>query len=199
MEKGIGWELLVPEMDDEEPDAALVISIVVNKKSEAAMATAHTEVMKTLMGLCKPDPDGDRTVLFEPVRDRMIDLYGSVVDHPDFHHAFRLVLDSGGGDSPHMKDLGDFTSVHVNPKMRKLRFGTYAAVAVLPYNFPGMKNGLLKWAWYQKPVHGWCPVPPSLAYRLDGKSKTAMLRAGHQIEEVMLCMEKMLSRGGGAG
>ena len=45
-EKGIGYELLVAEMDFEEPGAALVISIALNKKNEAAMETAHTGVMK---------------------------------------------------------------------------------------------------------------------------------------------------------
>ena len=193
VEKGIGWELLVPEMDDEEPDAALVISIAQNKKNEACMSTAHTEVMKTLVGLCKPDPNGDRTVLFEPIRERMIDLYGAIVDHPDFHHAFRLVLDAGGCDSPHMKDMNDFTSVHVNQHFRKLRFETYAVVAVLPIEYPALKNGLVKWAWKQKPVKGWCPVPPTLQHRLDPKSKHHMPRAATQIEDAMRGMRTCLA------
>ena len=194
IEKGIGWELLDPEMDDEDPDAALVISVALNKKNDAAMATAHTEVMKTLVGLCKPDPHGDgRTVLFEPVRERMIDLYGAIVDHPDFQHAFRLVLDAGGCDSPHMKDMNDFTSVHVNPKVRKLRFETYAAVAVLPSEYPALKNGLVKWAWRQKPVRGWCPLPPSMQHRLDTQSKLAMPRAAAEIEEAMCKMRSCLA------
>ena len=194
IERGVGWELLVADMDDKDPDAALVISIALNKKNEAAMSTAHTEVMKTLVGLCKPDPSAaDRTVLFEPVRERMIDLYGAMVDHPDFHHAFRFVLDAGGCDSPHMKDLTDFTSVHVNPKMRKLRFETYAVVAVLPIEFPRLKTGLVKWAWKQKPVRGWCPVPPTLQHRLDSKSKYAMIGAAHEIEDAMRGMRSCLA------
>lgn len=44
-------------------------------------------------------------ISFEPVRDKMIDYYGNAIDHPDFHHAFRVVMDSGGHDSPHMKEL----------------------------------------------------------------------------------------------
>ena len=63
-------------------------------------------------------------ISFEPVRDKMIDYYGNAIDHPDFHHAFRVVMDSGGHDSPHMKDMHDFTSVHVNPRLRKLKFET---------------------------------------------------------------------------
>ena len=113
IERGIGWELLAAEMDDEDPEAALNISIALNKKNEAAMSTAHTEVMKTLVGLCKPDPSAaDRTVLFEPVRERMIDLYGAIVDHPDFHHAFRLVLDAGGMRQPSHEG---YERLHLSP------------------------------------------------------------------------------------
>ena len=98
-EKGITWEMLSPDMDVEEPEAALVISIALNKKNEASMKTAHTEIMNTLVSLCKPSPNS-REVPFEPVRERMVELYGAAVDHPDFCKAFQLVLDAGGHDSP---------------------------------------------------------------------------------------------------
>ena len=96
-EKGITWEMLSPDMDVEEPEAALIISISLNKKNEASMKTAHTEIMTTLVGLCKPSP-GSLEVPFEPVRERMVELYGAAVDHPDFHKAFQLVLDACGHD-----------------------------------------------------------------------------------------------------
>ena len=82
-------------MDIEEPDAAQVISIALNKKNEVAMKTGHLEIMSTLVSLCEPTPNG--SVPFEPVRDKLIDLYGAAVDHPDFLHAFRLVIDAWGG------------------------------------------------------------------------------------------------------
>ena len=40
---GIKWEMLAWKMDEEEPNAALIISIALNKKNEAAMKTGHTE------------------------------------------------------------------------------------------------------------------------------------------------------------
>ena len=86
-------------MDVEDPDAALVISIALIKKNETAMKTGHTEIMNTLVSLCKPSP-GSCEVPFEPVRERMVELYGIAVDHPDFFKAFQLVLDAGGHDSP---------------------------------------------------------------------------------------------------
>ena len=57
------------------------------------MKTGHLEIMSTLLSFCKPDPKGH--VHFDPVRDKLIDLYGAVVDDPDFVHAFRLVCDGG--------------------------------------------------------------------------------------------------------
>ena len=86
-------------MDVEEPEAALAISIALNKKNEASMKAAHTEIMTTLVSLCKPSP-GSREVPLEPARERMVELYGAAVDHPDFYKAFQLVLDAGGHDSP---------------------------------------------------------------------------------------------------
>ena len=47
--KGITWEMLSPDMDVEEPEAALVVSIALNKTNEASMNTARTEIMTTLV------------------------------------------------------------------------------------------------------------------------------------------------------
>ena len=78
-------------------------------------------------------------VPFEPVRERMVELYGAAVDHPDFCKAFQLVLDAGGHDSPHMKDLQSFINAHVNPKLRKMRMETYGPISQYPSLFPKIK------------------------------------------------------------
>ena len=95
----------------------------------------HTEIFRALVDLCKPNPA--RLVIrsdavYEEVRNRMLDLYGAAVDHPDFHHCYRLCLDVGGSDSIHLKNLYDFTQIFVNPKVRNLRWEAYAMVAPLP-------------------------------------------------------------------
>ena len=73
VDTGLPWEVLSWKMDVEEPEAALIISIACNKKNEAAMETAHTEIMKHLISLCKPNP-GATVVEFEPIRMRMVEL-----------------------------------------------------------------------------------------------------------------------------
>ena len=192
--KGIPWEILSPQMDAEEPEGALIISLALNKKNEAAMKTSHTEVMNTLVGLCKPSPDAiDGQVPFDPVRAKMVELYGAAVDHPDFVQAFRLVLDAGGHDSPHMQDLHEFTKVHVNPKLRKMRFEAYAVVAPWPTDFPRLKNACLKWSWFQPPSRGWCPLPPNIQHRLQKDSKYKMSKLMEDIEDALCFLSKRAS------
>lgn len=189
--QGIPWEMLDSRIDTEEPDGALIISLALNKKNEAGMKTSHTEIMKTLVGLCKPGPQGE--VPFEPVRDKMIGYYGSAVDHPDFFHAFQLVLDAGGHQSPFMADMHEFTVVHVNPKLRKMRFEAYGVVAPYPLAYPRLKNASLKWAWKQPTVRGWCPLPPSIAHRLNPKSKQAMTDLMDEVEDSFRHLSRAIS------
>ena len=188
---GLEWEMLSWKMDLEEPDAALIISIALNKKNEAAMKTGHLEIWATLVRLCEPDPEG--AVHFDPVRDKLIELYGSAVDHPDFVHAFRLVCDAGGATSVHMRDLHEFTAVHVNPKLRKMRMEAYAVVAPYPVQFPRIKNACIKWAWKQTPNKGWCQLPPSISHRLSGESKHGMYYFMVDLEAAMLDLSKFVS------
>ena len=194
-ERGIVWEMLSHRMDEEEPEAALLISIALNKKNESAMKTSHTEIMNTLVGLCKPSPaDIEGKVPFDPVRDKMIELYGANVDHPDFFHAFRVVMDAGGHDSPHMANLQDFTNVYVNPKLRKMRYEAYAVISDYPLEFPRLKNACLKWAWKQTPKRGWCELPVSVSHRLSDRGAFSMLSLMREIEEAFLWLGKVVSK-----
>ena len=158
------------------------------------MKTSHTEIMNTLVGLCKPEPhDVSGKVPFETVRDRMIELYDAAVDHEAFYHAFRVVLDAGGHDSPHMQDLHEFTKVYVNPKLRKMRWEAYAVISDYPLEFPRLKGASLKWAWKQTPKRGWCDLPPSIAHRLARKSPYEMVDLMKMIESAFMYLNKVAS------
>ena len=61
-------------------------------------------------------------VQFERIRSKLVDYYGSAVDHPGFAQAFRLIMGCGGFGSPHLQDLQDFTVAYVNPAVRNLRW-----------------------------------------------------------------------------
>ena len=190
-EGGLEWEILSWRMDEEEPKAALAISIALNKKNEVAMKTGHLEIMSTLVGLCRPDPQG--CLPFEPVRDQLIDLYGSEIDHPDFLHLFKLVCDAGGEGSIHLKDLFSFTSVFVNPKVRKMRMEAYGVIAPYPVEFPRIKNACLKWVWKQPTTRGYCQLPPNIAHRFNRESKFQMYEFLKEVEGAFLQLGKMAS------
>ena len=155
------------------------------------MMAGHTEIFRALVDLCKPNPTpmpvgAVATVFeFEKIRNRMLDLYGAAVDHPDFHHCYRLCLDVGGRDSPHLQNLYDFTQLFVNPKVRNLRFESYAQVAPLPWKLPRFKIAVLKWTWKQRPIKGYCPVAPNLAYRVHPTSTTTLREAIDNMEHAM--------------
>ena len=153
------------------------------------MAASHTEIFRALMDLCKPNPApavaGAGKDMYEEVHNRMVDLYGAAVDHPDFHHCYRLCLDVGGSDSIHLQNLYDFTQVFVNPKLRNLRWEAYAMVAPLPCVLPRFKVALIKWTWKQNPVRGYCPVPPNVAPRVNPTSPTNLRDAIDDMEHAM--------------
>ena len=186
---GLPWELLSWKMEVEEPKAAAVISIALNKHNEAAMKTSHTEIMNFLAGLCNPDPRTG-TVPWEPVRDKMVELYGAAVDHPDFFQAFTLVMSVGGGKSLHIKDLQKFIDTFVNPKNRKMRFEAYPVVTAIGIDYPKLKMASLKWAYRQPTTRGWCVLPPSISHRVDKNSKFAMTQLMGDLDEVLGWMSK---------
>ena len=173
-----------------------VISLSLNKTNEAGMQTAHTEIMVTLTGLCKPSPDAiDGQVPFDPVREKMVEFFGAAVDQADFYQAFRFVMDQGGAESPHLLELQDFTQIFVNPKLRKMRFETYGVVAPYPGEFVKCKIGSVKWAWFQNPTRGWCPLPPSIVFRFnkDNTAKGAMFDFMVEVEDALQFMTKCAS------
>ena len=188
---GNKWEMLSHKMDDEEPDAALIISIALNKKNEASMKIGHAEIFKTLVGLVKPGPQ--EVVKFEPVRDKLVELYGSAVDHPDFVNCFKVVCDAGGAGSVHLQDLHEFTSVYVNSKLRKMRMEAYGVLAPYPVEFPRLKNACLKWAWKQTTNKGWCQLPPNILHRVSEEGKHNMHNLMLQVESAMLLLSKFAS------
>ena len=53
---GTEWEILSSDMDKEEPNAAQIIAIALNKKKQGAMSIGHLEILRTLKSLCNPDP-----------------------------------------------------------------------------------------------------------------------------------------------
>ena len=94
------------------------------------MKTTHLEIWHAIQGLCKPDPKGN--VPWEPVRDKLIDMYGGMADDPNALYLFRYVMGAGGKDGTHVGDMNDFIQVFVNPKFRKMQMGVYFILSSYP-------------------------------------------------------------------
>ena len=93
----------------------------------------------------------------------------------------------------HMKDLHDFTTAYVNPKLRKMRMEAYATIAQYPVEYPRIKNACLKWAWKQTPNKGWCQLPPNISHRFSSESKYNMIDFMMQLEATLLELSMMAS------
>ena len=116
---GSDWEILDSAIDIEEPDAAHIISVALNRKKNApALVTGHMEIMRSLVALCEPNPRSHE-VPFDPVKKKLLELFGSDVDQPGFEAAYKLVVLSGGCDSPTFKDLFNWADYFVDDLFRK--------------------------------------------------------------------------------
>ena len=138
--RGLEWDVLSWKMDIEEPDAAQVISIALNKRKEMAMKTGHLEIMSTLVRLCEPTPNG--SVPFDPVRDNLISFTA-------FSWSWTHGEGEGGGGkgrsgSVHMKELESFTAVHANEKRCGNADGSLCGCGVLSCGFPENQERLLE-------------------------------------------------------
>ena len=184
--QGLDWEELSWKMDDEEPDAALAITIALNKKNDAAMSTGHLEIVKAMQSLLKPSPKDGRCA-YEPVRDKLIEWYGCNVDNPEFCYVYRFFMAAGGEGSPFYKKLADFTTIFVNQKKRKMQLGVYALLSKYPVKYPSFKNACLKWSWTQPVKQTWCPIPVDIGGRLLDDSKFVW-KFMPEVEEVLFAL-----------
>ena len=88
---GSDWEILDSAIDIEEPDAAHIISVALNRKNATALVTGHMEIMRALVALCVPNPSSHE-VPFDPVMKKLRYLFGNVVDSPALIYAYKLSL-----------------------------------------------------------------------------------------------------------
>ena len=78
--------------------ACQLIATTCNHSSSGATACGHAEILRTLVSLIDPSPE--RTLYFRHVRDRLAELYGNEVDHPDLKQCYEVLVKAGGMSSP---------------------------------------------------------------------------------------------------
>ena len=165
---GTEWEILSSDMDKEEPNAAHIIALALNNKNRVALRTGHLEVLRTLKSLCNPDP---RTmeVPYDRVKAAMFKSFGALAHERAYHHAFNLLVLSGGQHSETFNDFFKWASYFVDESKRMIRLESYAVFAQYPHTYRCVIKMQLKHTWSQKPGAETIlvPVPRSIAHRLE--------------------------------
>ena len=103
---GTEWEILSRDMDKEEPDAAHAIALALNNKNSVAFRTVHLALMRTLKGLCKPDPT-TMELPWDRVKAALLKAFGPAVLDDAYYYAFQLMMTAGAQSS---ESWGDFTN-----------------------------------------------------------------------------------------
>ena len=133
---GREWQILSSDMEKEEPRAAHIISMALSNRNAIAMRTAHTEIMRTLVKLCDPDPK-TLMVPYDRVRDQLLQLFGSTIHEPGYCSALRIVCKTGGKVSKIFRDLFKWTDYFVDESYRTLRLQSYEIIeAYNPMVYP---------------------------------------------------------------
>ena len=190
---GLQWYVLDSEIE-KEPGACETIAIALNKKNAAAMATGHLEIMRTLVGLCIPSPQGE-TVPFGPVKQVLLEMFGSSADHPNLVDCFNIVRSVGGRDSLLVKEFFDFCDQFVIEYGYKFRMEIYDAIASIPVCFPRVKFMLLKTCWCTPgKMRDWCVVPPNMQQRfVVSRSKFTWKDLMEELETVCMFASTLVS------
>ena len=159
------------------------------------MATGHLEIMRTLVGLSKPSPECE-IVPFNPVRDKLLELFGSAADHPNLIDCFHIVLSVGGGDSELLTECFNFCAQFVNETSKNFRVEAYGAIANIPVAFPRIKFMLLKTCWATSSSNSdWCIVPPNMQHRFAAPgSKFTWIELMQEVETASQFVSTLVSK-----
>ena len=132
---GAMWEILSSDMDVEEPDAAHIIALAYNDKNQVAMATGHLEMMRYLQSLCTPDPSTE--LHWDAILLSMQKRFGkhNMADIANYHHAYKLMVVSGGSDSLTWKDFFRWAAIFCDESKTQIKLDTYSVLASYPIEF----------------------------------------------------------------
>ena len=123
LDEGLDCEVLAWEMGVEEPNAALVISIALNKGQEIALRTTELTAVAVLKGeiIVQAGKDLSQIVAFETVRERVRVQLDSAADDPDLPEVFDFLMSVGVGRNAYIDDLLEFAACFVDSNKSQLR------------------------------------------------------------------------------
>ena len=106
------------EIHVEEPTAATVISMALNKAHELALRTTELTAVAVLKGeiIVQLSKTVGQRVAFQTVRERVRAQLDSAADDPDLPELFEFLISAGVGTNTYIDDLLDFGATFVDSK-----------------------------------------------------------------------------------
>ena len=156
-QRGLLWEVLVWQMEDEEPHAFDIIQASFNSKNSTALVEHEMERLNGLVTVIMDSGVGLADQFnWRLVRDRLMESGNTVVaEAPEFLGLCQMVMRAlggacaGDGDQGynHWQELKSWHEALVNPKTRRVRLATLAKLASVPPQYPRVRNALFRLAY----------------------------------------------------
>ncbi len=117
--EGLLWEVLDYHIMEEEPEGCYVIQAACNAPNGVAMIAHEMETISALCRICKRSASlGAKDAMrFEAVQSQLALVLPQAAQDPDLVQLLRFVVDMGGEDANWIKDLRDFHTKFVDPKV----------------------------------------------------------------------------------
>ena len=158
---GVQTEMLSWKLDDEEPNAASLISHAMNQPQQMAMRTTELTAVAVLKGeiIVQLGKDLSQRVAFQSVRDRVRAQLHTAADDPDLTEVFDFLISNGVGKNGYIDHLMEWTTCFVDSKKRQLRFSAFTAVNNMCAEAVWSRMAVVKRAYRKQPTLGFCPSP----------------------------------------
>ena len=157
---GIYVDVLSYKMDEEEPNAAAIISEALNSSHQLAMASSEMSAVSALNGaIIEMNANHGQGIAYATARDKVRQQLPIMADDPDFPEVFEFLIHTGAGTNTYVQNLLDYAEKFVDAGKRRLRLSAFGVVNKLPMDAPWTKIAVVKRAYRGKPNAGYCASP----------------------------------------
>lgn len=157
VESGLKWEVLEAAMEQEEPDACIVIQAALNCRNSIALVNHEMQCLASMSRMISSTLDRGEVASFSHVREALQKSMPELVKDDHILDAFRFVVDMGSDKEAYLMDLLRFHEKFVDAKLRKLNMKFFQLLNTLPGDVPWVKIALAKLAYRKDPnEYGYC-------------------------------------------
>ena len=191
---GIYVDVLSYRMDEEEPNAAAIISEALNSSHQLAMASGEMSAVSALNGaIIEMNATHGQGIAYATARDKVRQQLPIMADDPDFPEVFEFLIHTGAGTNTYVQNLLDYAEKFVDAGKRRLRLSAFGVVNKLPMDAPWTKIAVVKRAYRGKPSAGYC-ASPGLEWTRVSQSRIQILEEILRFFHVScMCMINTLS------